>query len=188
MKNIFYALVFVLSGVAFAEQQPLPPKQQQPVPPQQEEVVEFSTLFKVFVCTKVQQDYKCDEGEVAPEKVAVKLEKSAHDGLLKGILNLESLEIQGYKHDAEIFVMKHTTAHGTHYGFHLSESFAKVDAQPSDLVRTYGSIHMDCPENLNEVAYYGRITVDGDKLYVPVLIIAPANAQARTMKVNPSVF
>ncbi len=188
MKNIFYTLVFVLGGAAFAEQQPLPPKQQQPVPPQQQEVVEFSTLFHVFVCTKVQQDYDCKSGSMAPEKAAVKLEKSAHEGLLKGVLKLESAEVAGYKHEAEIFVMKHTTQHGTHYGFHLSESFAKENAQVDDLSRTHGSIHLDHPANLNEVAYYGRITVDGDQLYVPVLIIAPANAQARTMKVNPSVF
>lgn len=181
MKNIFYTLVFVLSGAAFAEQQ-------QPVPPQQPEVVEFSTLFKVFVCTKVQQDYNCESGNMAPEKAAVKLEKSAHQGLLKGVLKLESSEIAGYKHDAEIFVMRHTTPHGTHYGFHLSESFAKADAQVNDLTRTHGSIHLDNPANLNEVAFYGRITTDGDQLYIPVLILAPANAQARTMKVNPSLF
>lgn len=188
MKNIFYTLVIVLSGAAFAEQQPLPPKQQQPVPPQQQEVVEFSTLFKVFVCTKVQQDYNCESGAMAPEKASIKLEKSGHEGVLRGQLNLENAEIKGYKHAADIFVMKHTTQQGTHYGFHLAQAFAKNDVQVDELSRTHGSIHLDHPANLNEVAYYGRITTDGDQLYIPVLIVAPANAQSRMMKVNPSVF
>lgn len=184
MKSLFCSLVFVLSAAAHAYQ----------LPPLQQEVVEFSTVFNVFVCDKVQgqqEDYDCKAGVISTEKASVTLEKSAdHQGVAAGRLSLAS-ETDGYKHDANIMVKRHTTQHGTHYGFHVSEAFFKADAQqPEVLSRTYGSIHVDAPANLNEVAFYGQIVKTDSKLYIPVLIIAPATAepQQRMMKMNPSMF
>lgn len=188
MKTFIYSLVFVLAGIAHAEQQPVPQ------PPAQQEVVEFSTFFSVFVCDKVQgqqEDYDCKAGMVSAEKASVTLEKSAdHQGIAAGRLSLAS-ETDGYKHAADIMVKRHTNQYGTHYGFHVSETFFKADAQqPEVFNRTYGSIHVDAPANLNEVAFYGQIVKTDSKLYIPVLIIAPAAAepQHRMMKMNPSMF
>lgn len=183
MKNIFYALVFAFGATAFAEQQP--------VPPQQPEVVEFNTYFEVFVCTKVNQEYSCEASNVAAEKASVKLEKSAHEGLLVGTLQLDK-NADVYRHVAELKVMKHTTQqHGTHYGIHIQETFYKSAQQmPSEFDHTYGAIHMKSPADLNEVTFYGRIVKTDTQLFIPVLVVAPASAQPqqRVMKMNPKLF
>lgn len=184
MKKVFYSLVFALSTVAFADQQ-------QPAP--QPEVVEFNTYFEVFVCTKVQQsqDYTCTAQTVSSEKATVQLEKSAQQpDMMVGTLSL-SKDLQEYRHLADVKVAKHTVEQGTHYGFHVEETFYKSAQQLPDVWdHTFGAVHASSPAALNEVTFYGRIVKADDKLYIPVLVLGPATAepQQRVMKMNPALF
>jgi len=191
MKKVFYSLVFALSSVAFAgqQQQPAP----QPLPPQQLEVVEFNTYFEVFVCTKIQQsqDYNCQVQTVSSEKATVQLEKSAQQpDMMVGTLSLAK-DLQDYRHLADVRVAKHTVEQGTHYGFHIEDTFYKSAQQMPDVWdHTFGAVHTSSPASLNEVTFYGRIVKADDKLYIPVLVLGPATTepQQRKMKMNPALF
>lgn len=176
MKNIFFALMFVVGGIASADQQ------QQPQPPATE-TVEFDTCFSVLVCKmKTPQqsptdmkDLDCDTTSVSMERMSVTLEPSRDkEGVLVGKLDL-SKEADGYKHVGKVIVGKDTTKQTKNYGFMVEESFFKADEQmPSELDRTYGAIRVNLPSELNDIAFVGKVRMVDDKILVPVVGIAAA--------------
>lgn len=173
MKKIFFTLMFVLGGIAHAEQQP----------PAQGEVVEFDTCFTVLTCQlkNPQQipagmkDLECDMQKVSTEKMSVTLEPSRdHQSVLIGKLELAKEE-HGFKHVGKVVVGKDLSKQSKNYGFMVEESFFRADEEmPSELDRTYGAVRLNLPSELNDVAFIGKIKVVDDKFLIPVLGIAAA--------------
>lgn len=172
MKSLLYGLVFVLGGVAFADQPPKP----------ETEVVEFSVLQGLAVCVFHQQSVNC-ESDGEQTKATVTIEKLAdHENYMVGHIDLNTAK-DGYEHVTKITIIKQSFESDMSYVFSTHDSYKSSTL--SDGKTAYGEIIVDTTvSNLNTVVFYNEGEQIGEKYIFPYTLIAPLTADGKVMRAN----